>query len=89
MHSKSTNSIILKQGSKTNESTDRNKYFQLTFADVLILEPQLALHLLIGVPDAAGFLKAVYRLLDKMIPKLLQNGHKVAPQCRTIQGMDG
>lgn len=44
---------------------------RFTFTDVLILEPQLPLHLLVGVPDGAGLLEAVRRLLDEMVPELL------------------
>lgn len=89
VHPKSKISTIPKQDSKTDSSKNCNMYIQLTFAYVLILEPQLALHLLIGVPDGAGLLEAVHRLLHKMIPKLLQNGHEVTAQCGTIQRMNG
>lgn len=60
-----------------------------TFADVLVLEPQLSLNLLVGVPNGAGLLEAVHGLLDIMVPKFLEDGHKVASLRRPVQRMDG
>lgn len=60
-----------------------------TFADVLVLEPQLSLDLFVGVPDGAGLLEAVHRLLNIMVPKLPEDGDKVAPLRCPVQRMDG
>lgn len=60
-----------------------------TFANVLVLQPQLSLDLFVGVPDGAGLLEAVHRLLHVVVPELLQDGDKVAPLGRPIQRVDG
>lgn len=41
-----------------------------TFADVLVLQPQLSLDLFVGVPDGTGLLEAVHGLLNVVISKL-------------------
>ena len=48
----------------------------LTFADVLIFQPESPLDLLVWVPDRAGFLKAVDSFLDVVVAKLVQQGYK-------------
>lgn len=60
-----------------------------TFADVLVLQPQLPLDLLVGVPDGAGLLEPVHGLLDEVVPELPQDGHKVAAERGSVQGVDG
>ena len=60
-----------------------------TFADVLVLQPQLSLDLFVGVPDGTGLLEAVHRLLNVVVPKLPEDGDKVAPLRRPVQGVDG
>ena len=60
-----------------------------TFADVLVLKPQLSLDLFVGVPDGTGLLEAVHRLLHIVVPKLPEDGDKVAPLRRPVQRMDG
>lgn len=60
-----------------------------TFANVLVLQPQLSLDLFVGVPDGTGLLEAVHRLLHVMVPKLPEDGDKVAPLGRPVQRMDG
>lgn len=42
----------------------------LTFADILVFQPQLALNLLVGVPYGTGLLKSIHCLLDEMVAKL-------------------
>lgn len=60
-----------------------------TFANVLVLQPQLPLDLFVGVPDGTGLLEAVHRLLHVVVPKLPEDGDKVAPLRRPVQRMDG
>ena len=60
-----------------------------TFADVLVFQPQLPLDLLVRVPDGAALFEAVHRLLDEVIPKLLEDGDEVAAESGSIQGVDG
>lgn len=60
-----------------------------TFANVLVLQPQLSLDLFVGVPDGTGLLEAVHRLLHVVVPKLPEDGGKVASLRRPIQRMDG
>lgn len=59
-----------------------------TFADVLVLQPQLPLDLFVRVPDGARLLETVNCLLNKVVPKLPQNGNKVAALRRPIQRMN-
>lgn len=66
-----------------------NKKLRPTFADVLVLQPQLPLDLLVGVPDGAGLLEAVHRLLHKVVSELPEDGDKVTPLRCPVQGMDG
>lgn len=51
----------------------------LTFADILVLQPQTPLDLLVGVPDGAGLLEAVDGFLDVVVAKLVQEGNEVRP----------
>lgn len=44
----------------------------LTFADVLVFQPESPLDLLVWVPDRTGLLKAVDGFLDVMIAELVQ-----------------
>ena len=60
-----------------------------TFANILVLQPQLSLDLLVGVPDSAGLLEAVHCLLHVVVPKLSEDGDKVTSLCRPVQRMDG
>lgn len=60
-----------------------------TFANVLVLEPQLPLDLFVGVPDGAGLLEAVHRLLHVVVPELTEDGDEVAPLRCPVQRMDG
>lgn len=60
-----------------------------TFADVLVLQPQLPLDLFVRVPDGARLLEAVNGLLHKVVPEVPQNGDEVAPLSRPVQRMDG
>lgn len=60
-----------------------------TFANILILQPQLPLDLFVGVPDGAGLLEPIHRLLHIVVPKLPEDGDKVAPLRRPVQRMDG
>lgn len=56
-----------------------------TFADVLILQPELPLDLPVGIPDGAGFLKAIHCLLDVVVAKLVQQRHKISTGGGSIQ----
>lgn len=58
-----------------------------TFADVFILQPEPPLDLLVWVPDGAGLLKAVDRLLDVMVAKVVQQGHKIPTRRSPIEGV--
>lgn len=60
-----------------------------TFANILVLQPQLSLDLFVGVPDGAGLLEAIHRLLHVVVPKLPEDGDKVAPLRCPVQRMDG
>lgn len=60
-----------------------------TFANVLVLQPQLPLDLFVGVPDGTGLLEAIHRLLHVVVPKLPEDGDKVTPLRRPVQRMDG
>lgn len=66
-----------------------NKCVGPTFANILVLEPQLSLDLLVGVPDGTGLLEAIHCLLHIMVPKLPEDGDKVTPLRRPVQRMDG
>lgn len=59
-----------------------------TFAYVLVLQPQLPLYLLVGVPDGTRLLEAIHCLLHVVVPKLPEDGDKVAPLCGSIQRMN-
>lgn len=59
-----------------------------TFAYVLVLQPQLPLYLFVGVPDGTGLLEAIHCLLHVVVPKLPEDGDKVAPLCGSIQRMN-
>lgn len=59
-----------------------------TFADVLVLQPQLPLDLFVRVPDGARLLETIHRLLYKVVPEVPQNGDKVAPLSRPVQRMN-
>lgn len=60
-----------------------------TFADVLVLQPQLSLDLFVWVPDGTGLLEAIHCLLHIVVAELPEDGDKVAPLCRPVQRMDG
>lgn len=59
-----------------------------TFADVLVLQPELPLDLPVGVPDGAGLLEAVHGLLDVVVAKLVQQRHEVPTGGGPIQRVE-
>lgn len=60
-----------------------------TFANILVLQPQLSLDLFVRVPDGTGLLEAVHRLLHIVVPELPEDRDKVAPLRCAVQRMDG
>lgn len=56
-----------------------------TFADVLVLQPELPLDLPVGIPDGAGLLEAVHCLLDVVVAKLVQQCHEISTGGGPIQ----
>lgn len=74
-----------------NKTFNKSRNFRWrvpTFADVLVLQPQLPLDLFVGVPDGAGFLETINCLLDKVVPEVPQNGDEVAALSGSIQRMN-
>lgn len=59
-----------------------------TFANILVLQPQLSLDLLVGVPDGTGLLEAIHCLLHVVVPKFSEDGDKVTPLRGPVQRMD-
>jgi len=59
-----------------------------TFADVLVLEPELPLDLPVGIPDGAGLLEAVHGLLDVVVAKLVQQRHKISAGGGPVQRVE-
>lgn len=59
-----------------------------TFADVLVLQPQLPLDLFVRVPDGARLLETINCLLYKVVSEVPQNGDEVAPLSRPVQRMN-
>lgn len=55
------------------KAADVFRYRTPTFADVLVLQPQLPLHLFVRVPDGARLLETVNCLLYKVVPEVPQN----------------
>lgn len=80
-------SVLFKGNSKEMDSLSR--WVCPTFADILVLQPQLSLDLFVGVPDGAGLLEAVHCLLHIVVPELFKDGDKVAPLRCPVQRMDG
>lgn len=62
---------------------------KLTFANIFIFQPELFLDLFVGIPDRAGFLKSINSFLYIVVPKMIQQSHKISPRCCSIQRMKG